>query len=64
MNTITIELTNVKPITATISDDDVFSINNALLTKVPFLTFADSKTGDKWTVRTDYIITVNVAGGK
>lgn len=64
MSNLIIELTNAKPVTAAVSDEDKFNIKNALMTKTPFISFTDIKSDSEWTIRADDIITVNITGGK
>lgn len=63
MNNMVIELTSAKPIQAMISDEDRFSIKNALVSKAIFISFTDTKSREEWIIRTDDIVTVNIASG-
>lgn len=63
MNNIIIELSSAKPINAIISDDDRFSIKNAMVSKAVFISFTDTKSKEEWIIRTDDIVTVNIASG-
>lgn len=63
MSNITIEVKNAAPIKAMISNEDRFSIKNALLSKTLFISFTDAETSDEWIIRTDEIVIVNMMGG-